>query len=79
MDEWPPDLMLDHIRSRSFSAVPGSLVSLWYQMLKSLKVRWVQSIAHVAGFEWSCWFFLLSWAVSPVSGVTKPCMDPILI
>ena len=79
MDEWPPDLMLDHIRSRSFSAVPGSLVSLWYQMLKSLKIRGVQSIAHVAGFELSCWFFLLSWAVGSLAGVTKPWMDPILI
>ena len=79
MDEWPPDLMLDHIRSRSFSAVPGSLVSLWYQMLKSLKIKGVQSIAHVAGFELSCWFFLLSWAVSTLGVVAKLQMDPILI
>ena len=48
-------------------------------MPKRLKVRWVQSIAHVAGFELSYWFFLLFWAVSPLSRVTKPWMDPILI
>ena len=79
MDEWTPGSMLDRIRIRSFSAVPGSLVSLWYKMQKSLKVRWVQSRAHVAGFELSYWFFLLFWAVSPLGGVTKPWMDPILI
>ena len=80
LDEWPPGLMLDHILEQVSLCCPwGSLVSLWYQMQKSLKVRWVQSRAHVAGFELSYWFLLLFWAVSPLSGVTKPWMDPILI
>ena len=48
-------------------------------MLKKLKAAGYQSVAHVAGFELSCWFFLLSWAVSTLGVVAKLQMDPILI